>query len=98
MPPDSPLPDGPMLRPVLRRLHTLDRRLLRRMRTRYHEPQIEGAMKGLSMAGEWGAVWVAIGVAAAAGDTPRRRRWLRAAAVAPGTIGGNHLVKAGLRR
>jgi membrane-associated phospholipid phosphatase len=87
-----------MLRPVLRRLHRLDRRLLRRMRTRYHEPQIEGAMRVLSMAGEWGAVWVAIGLAAAAVDAPRRRRWLRAAAVAPATIGVNYLVKLGVRR
>ena len=47
-----------MLRPVLERLQELDRRLLRTMRTRYHAPQIEDAMKALGMAGEWGAVWV----------------------------------------
>jgi membrane-associated phospholipid phosphatase len=87
-----------MLRPVLRRLQRLDRRLLRRMRTRYHEPQVEATMKGLGRAGEWGAVWVAIGLAAAAVDTPRRWRWLRAAPVAPAAVGANYLVKLAVRR
>jgi membrane-associated phospholipid phosphatase len=87
-----------MLRPVLERLRKLDRRLLRRMRTRYHEPGIEGAMKGLGMAGEWGAVWVAIGLAAAAVDGSRRQRWLRAAAVAPAAVGVNYVVKLSVRR
>jgi membrane-associated phospholipid phosphatase len=87
-----------MLRPVLERLQELDRRLLRAMRTRYHPPQIEEAMKALGTAGEWGAVWVAIGVAAAAVDTPRRERWLRAGAVAPAAVGVNYLVKLAVRR
>ena len=59
-----------MLRPVLERLQELDRRLLRTMRTRYHAPRIEDAMKALGMAGEWGAVWVAIGVAAPPSTRP----------------------------
>jgi undecaprenyl-diphosphatase len=50
------------------------------------------------MAGEWGAVWVVIGVAAAAVDAPRRDRWLRAAAVAPAAVGVNYLVKLAVRR
>ncbi len=87
-----------MLRPVLERLQELDRRLLRAMRTRYHDPQIEGAMKALGMAGEWGAVWVAIGLAGAAVDATRRERWLRAAAVAPAAVGVNYLVKLAVRR
>ena len=68
------------------------------MRTRYHAPQIEDAVKVLGMAGEWGAVWVAIGVAAAAVDATRRERWLRAAAVPPAAIGANYLVKLAVRR
>jgi undecaprenyl-diphosphatase len=87
-----------MLRPVLERLRKLDRRLLRGMRTRAHEPRIEGAMKALGTAGEWGAVWGAIGLAAAAVDPPRRRRWLRAAAVAPAAVGVNYVVKLAVRR
>ena len=87
-----------MLRPVLERLQELDRRLLRAMRTRYHAPRSEDTMKALGMAGEWGAVWVAIGVAAAALDATRRERWLRAVAVAPTAIGVNYLVKLAVRR
>ena len=87
-----------MLRPVLEALQEVDRRLLRAMRTRYHAPQIEETMKALGMAGEWGAIWVAIGVGAAAADPTRRNRWLRAAAIAPAAIGANFLVKLAVRR
>jgi membrane-associated phospholipid phosphatase len=87
-----------MLRSVLKRLERLDRRLLRAMRTRYHAPQAENAMKALGMAGEWGAVWSVIGLAGAAVDRPRRARWLRAAAVAPAAVGVNYLVKVAVRR
>ncbi len=87
-----------MLRPVLERLQRLDRRLLRGMRTRYHAPQVEEAVKALGRAGEWGAVWVAIGLGAATADATRRPRWLRAAAVAPAAVGVNYLVKLAVRR
>ena len=87
-----------MLRPVLTRLQELDRRLLRTMRTRCHGPRVENAGKALGLAGEWGAVWVAIGVVGAAADATRRERWLRAAAVAPGAVGVNFLVKLAVGR
>jgi len=87
-----------MLRPVLKRIKRLDRRLLRTMRTRYHAPEAEDAMKALGTLGEWGAVWVAIGVVAAAVDPPRRERWIRAGAVAPAAVGVNYLVKIAVRR
>ena len=87
-----------MLRPMLERLQRLDRRLLRRMRTRYHAPEAEHAVKALGMAGEWGAVCVAIGLGAAAVDATRRPRWLRAAAVAPAAVGFNYMVKLAVRR
>ncbi len=87
-----------MLRRVFERLQELDRRLLRAMRTRGHEARIEDAMKALATSGEWGAVWIAIGVAAAAADATRRERWLRAAAVAPAAVGVNYLVKLAVRR
>lgn len=83
---------------MLKRLERLDRRLLRAMRTRGHGPEAEAMGKALGMAGEWGAVWVAIGLAAASADAPRRRRWLRAAAVAPASVGANYLVKLAVRR
>jgi membrane-associated phospholipid phosphatase len=82
---------------VLARLKRLDRRVLIRMRTR-HSPGTETAMRALGAAGEWGAVWVAIGLAAAAADRERRRRWLRASAVAPAAVGVNYVVKRAIAR
>lgn len=73
-------------------------RVLRLMRTRGHPPAAEGAVKALGTAGEWGAVWVAIGLAAAAADPARRNRWLRAAQVGPAAVGLNYLVKVAVRR
>jgi undecaprenyl-diphosphatase len=55
-------------------------------------------MKRLGAVGEWGAVWVAIGVAAAVADPRRRERWLRAVPVAPAAVGLNYLVKVAVRR
>jgi membrane-associated phospholipid phosphatase len=68
------------------------------MRTRWHSPAAEAAMKAVGMAGEWGSVWVALGLAAAAADRDRRGRWLRAAAAAPASVGINYLVKLAVRR
>jgi membrane-associated phospholipid phosphatase len=80
---------------VLRRL---DKRLLKLMRTRGHSPAVERAMQALGTAGEWGAVWAAGGLAAAAFDRPRRSRWLVAAAVGPLAVGANYAVKLAVRR
>ena len=79
-------------------LKRADRRALRFLRTRGHSPEVEGGMKALGMAGEWGAVWVAIGLAAATVDRERRARWLRAVPVAPAAVGLNYLVKIAVRR
>jgi undecaprenyl-diphosphatase len=83
---------------MLKRLERLDRRLLRAMRTRGHGPRAEAAMKGLGTAGEWGAVWIAIGLAAATSDGARRARWASAAAAAPTAVGANFAVKLAVRR
>jgi membrane-associated phospholipid phosphatase len=83
---------------MLKRLERLDRRVLRAMRTRCHAPAAEAGMKALGMTAEWGAIWVAIGLAAAAADRPNRRRWARAAAAAPASVGINYLVKLAVRR
>jgi membrane-associated phospholipid phosphatase len=55
-------------------------------------------MKALGMAGEWGAVWAVIGLAAAAVDRERRARWLRAVPVGPAAVGLNYLVKIAVPR
>jgi membrane-associated phospholipid phosphatase len=82
----------------MRLLKRADRRVLRFMRTRGHSPASENAMKALGMTGEWGVVWVAIALTAAAADPKRRERWLRTAPVAPAAVGLNYLVKIAVRR
>jgi undecaprenyl-diphosphatase len=79
-------------------LKDLDLRLLRWMRTRGHAPEAEHAMRSLGAVAEWGAIWAAIGLVAAAIDGERRERWLRAAAVGPASIGVNFLVKLAVGR
>lgn len=76
----------------------LDQALLRLLRTRGHAPPVEAAMKALGYAGEYGAIWVAIGATAAAADPPRRLRWLSAALVAPAAIVPNFAVKKAVGR
>jgi membrane-associated phospholipid phosphatase len=79
--------------PLLRAVGDADQALLRAMRTRGHGPISEPAMKLLGTIGEWGAIWMAVGAAAAAADPPRRGRWLIAAGVAPAAVGLNYAVK-----
>jgi undecaprenyl-diphosphatase len=83
---------------MLKRLKQLDRRGLRVMRTRCHGPRVEALGKALGAVGEWGAIWIALGLVAAEVDEPRRGRWLRATAVAPASVGANYLVKLVVRR
>ena len=75
-----------------------DLALLRLMRTRGHSPGVERAAQAIAAAGEYGAIWAAIGLAAAAFDPPRRRHWLGTAALAPAAIGINFAVKLAVRR
>jgi undecaprenyl-diphosphatase len=84
--------------PLLRVLGDLDQALLRVLRTRAHQPPVEAAMKGLGAAGEWAAVWIALGAGAAAADRPRRPRWLAATAVGPAAVGVNFVVKLAVGR
>jgi len=85
----------PYSAPVLKELDT---RLLHAMRTRGHSPAAERVARGLAMLGEYGAVWLAIGVALALIDPDRRDQWLVAAALAPVSIGLNFAVKLLVRR
>jgi len=75
-----------------------DRRLLRLARTRGHFGAADAVMRALGAAGEWGAVWAAIGLAGAAVDPARRSRWLRAAAIGPCAVAANYAVKVVVRR
>ncbi len=75
-----------------------DLALLRFMRTRGHSPAAERTAKAIAASGEYGAIWAAAGLTAAAFDPPRRGRWLTAAALAPAAIGINFAVKLAARR
>ena len=84
--------------PALRRLGDLDQATLRLLRTRGHGSVSDALIGALGSAGEWGAVWAAIGITGAAVEAPRRRRWLIAAAVAPAAVGVNYAVKIAVGR
>jgi membrane-associated phospholipid phosphatase len=76
----------------------LDNRLLLAMRTRGHGPRAEAVAKGLGRIGEYGAVWLAIGLVAALIDADQREQWLIAALLGPLCIGLNFAIKLLVRR
>lgn len=53
-------------------LARLDNSVLLAMRTRWHGPRREAAAKGLAFLGEYGWIWLALGVAFALLDPDRR--------------------------
>lgn len=79
-------------------LQRLDDRILLTMRSRAHSPAAESLGKGLGWIGEYGAVWVAIGVVLAIVDGDHRGEWIAAAALAPVAIGINFAVKVLVHR
>ena len=85
-------------RPLLAALADADQALLRELRTRGHAASAVATARALGRAGEHGAVWAAIGAAAAAADGRRRGRWLAAAATGPLAVGVNYGVKVAVGR
>jgi undecaprenyl-diphosphatase len=79
-------------------LARLDTRLLLAMRTRFHGPRAEAVAKALGLIGEYGVVWLAIGVALALIDGDRREQWLLCGLLGPVAIGFNFAVKLLVRR
>lgn len=79
-------------------LSRIDNAVLRLMRTRGHSPTAERAMKRLGFVAEWGALWSAGALGAAAIDDRRRDAWLRTAALAPASVWVNYAVKLAVRR
>jgi membrane-associated phospholipid phosphatase len=75
-----------------------DLALLRAMRTRWHTPAIEEAMRLLGKAGNNGAVWVALNAVLAIVDSSNREAWLVCAVLAPVAIGLNYVLKLMVRR
>jgi membrane-associated phospholipid phosphatase len=66
------------------------------MRTRFHGPRREAFFKGLAFLGEYGWIWLAIGVAVALIDS--NGEWLVAGLLGPFAIGLNYAVKLVVRR
>jgi decaprenylphosphoryl-5-phosphoribose phosphatase len=79
-------------------LQSLDSRLLYAMRTRFHGRSAEAIGKGLGKIGEYGVIWLAIGVLMAFVDPDRGDDWLFAGVLGPVAIGLNFVVKVIVRR
>ena len=79
-------------------LQGLDTRLLRAMRTRFHGPAAEATGRWLGRIGEYGAVWLAIGIVLAFVDPDNGEDWLVAGILGPVAIGINFVVKVIVRR
>jgi decaprenylphosphoryl-5-phosphoribose phosphatase len=79
-------------------LQRLDSRLLYAMRTRLHPPAAETLARGLGKIGEYGAVWLVIGVVMAFADPDRGEDWFLAGLLGPVGIGLNYAVKLIVRR
>jgi undecaprenyl-diphosphatase len=68
------------------------------MRTRAHGPAVEAVGKMLGRIGEYGIVWLAIGIVLAIADSDQRDAWLVAGILGPVAIGLNFAVKLLVRR
>jgi membrane-associated phospholipid phosphatase len=79
-------------------LQSLDSRLLYGMRTRLHGRAAETIGKALGKIGEYGVIWLAIGVLMAFVDPDRGDDWLFAGILGPVAIGLNFVVKVIVRR
>jgi undecaprenyl-diphosphatase len=84
-----------MRRPALA---TLDRRLLRTLRTRFHPPPVEAAVIVLARAGESGLLWQGLALMGAVLDGGRRPAYLRAFRAAVVALLANTAVKQLVRR
>jgi undecaprenyl-diphosphatase len=79
-------------------LPALDSRLLYAMRTRFHGRAAETAGRWLGRIGEYGAVWLVIGIALALVDPDNGEDWVVAGILGPVAIGLNFVVKVIVRR
>jgi membrane-associated phospholipid phosphatase len=79
-------------------LKGLDSRLLYAMRTRFHGRAAEAVGKVLGRMGEYGAIWLVIGIVLAFADPDNGEDWVVAGILGPVAIGLNFAVKAIVRR
>jgi membrane-associated phospholipid phosphatase len=79
-------------------LGRLDSRLLYAMRTRFHGRAAETVAKGLGRVGEYGAIWLVIGIVLAFADPDKGEDWVVSGILGPVAIGLNFAVKVIVRR
>jgi membrane-associated phospholipid phosphatase len=79
-------------------LGRIDSRLLYAMRTRFHSPAAEAVAKVLGRSGEYGAIWLVIGIVLAFVDPDNGEDWVIAGILGPVAIGLNFAVKLIVRR
>jgi membrane-associated phospholipid phosphatase len=79
-------------------LARLDSRLLYAMRTRFHGHTAETAAKWLGRIGEYGAIWLFIGILMSFLDPDNGEDWVVAGILGPIAIGLNYIVKVIVRR
>jgi membrane-associated phospholipid phosphatase len=84
--------------PLARAIAKADVRLYRLLRQHGHDAAIERPVRRFSRLGEHAAVWLAVGLAGAALDRPRRGRWLRATRSVLRAYALNTLLKTVVRR
>jgi undecaprenyl-diphosphatase len=68
------------------------------MRTHWHAPVAERAVKAYSTLGEHGALWLAAAAVGAVVDEDRRGSWLRAGATVAASFAANQAIKLVVRR
>ena len=79
-------------------LARLDSHLLYAMRTRFHGPTAETVGRWLGRIGEYGLVWLLIGIVLAFADPDNGEDWVVAGILGPVAIGLNFVVKVIVRR
>jgi undecaprenyl-diphosphatase len=79
---------------LARTIEQLDHRIYRSVRARYGDRRSVDVSKALSWTGEHAAGWLALGLAGALVDQPRRGAWLRATA----TVAGAHVASMAIKR
>jgi membrane-associated phospholipid phosphatase len=68
------------------------------MRTSGHAPAAEAVAKWFGRIGEYGAIWVLIGIAMAVIDSGNRREWIAAGFLGPVAICVNYAIKLAVKR
>ena len=84
--------------PIARAIAKVDVRLYRVLRENGHDPAVELPIRRFSRLGEHAAIWLALGLAAAALDRRRRADWLRATRSVLIAYALNTLLKTVVRR